>query len=55
MANKFGNKKKELKPVNINEADSDLAKYIYHPYFVEKDKKAQEFLKKHPIPRELLK
>jgi hypothetical protein len=35
--------------------DSELAEINFSPYFMEKDRRAKEFLKNHPIPKEFLK
>jgi hypothetical protein len=48
-------KKPTFKPAEIPAVDDELAKIIFSPYFTEKDRRANEFLKKHPIPKEFLK
>lgn len=35
--------------------DPSMPDFSNHPFFVEKKRRAIEFLKKHPIPEELLK
>jgi hypothetical protein len=43
----FGNRE-EVK------VDPNMPDYSNHPFFLEKKRKAIEFLEKHPIPKELL-
>lgn len=44
-------KKQPLTKVNDSDADMEqLAKYARSTYFSDKDKKAKDFLKKHPLP-----
>lgn len=46
---------KQVKP-RSEDPDSDaVARYSKAAYFQEKDRKAEEFLKKHPIPAKFLK
>jgi hypothetical protein len=47
-------KGKIVKPENYL-TDSEVDKINFSPYFMEKDRKAREFLKNHPIPKEFLK
>jgi hypothetical protein len=54
MANHQKNKKKLSKPGENNAEGGDFAKYAKASYFKEKDKKASDFLKKHPIPGKFL-
>lgn len=51
MKNKKGLEKRAVK----DSGTEKLAKYAKAPYFTEKDKKAVEFLQKHPVPTKLLK
>jgi hypothetical protein len=44
--------KPAFKPSEINLIDSEAAKAIFSPYLTEKDKRAKERLKNHPIPKE---
>ena len=43
-----------FKPKEIPQEYKDLARIIESPHFIEKDPRAREFLKKHPIPKDLL-
>jgi hypothetical protein len=48
--------KKKTTAYPVKKTDTDqLNKYSQSSYFKDKDKKAIEFLKKHPIPEKLLK
>jgi hypothetical protein len=48
--------KKSIEKPHIGSSGSDkLAKYASAPYFRKKDKKAAEFLQKHPVPAKFLK
>jgi hypothetical protein len=49
------NKSNVGKSVKDKAAAEKLPKYPNAPSFTEKDKKAVEFLKKHPIPQKFLK
>jgi hypothetical protein len=49
------NKKNPEKGLTENSKPEKLAKYANAPYFKEKDRKAVEFLRKHPLPGNLLK
>jgi len=49
------NNKKSDKFLIENNQPEKLAKYANAPYFKEKDKKAVEFLRSHPVPAKLLK
>jgi hypothetical protein len=42
-------------PTEIPADDSELHKILSSPYFTEKDRRAKERLKNHPIPKEFLK
>jgi hypothetical protein len=46
---------KPSKPELENAEVDAVARYSKAPYFKEKDRKAIEFLKKHPIPAKFLK
>jgi hypothetical protein len=46
---------KPSKPTAENTEAEDVARYSKAAYFQEKDRKAIEFLKKHPIPAKFLK
>jgi hypothetical protein len=48
-------RKPDFKPVAADKNDEELMKIIYSSYFLEKDRRAREFLKKHPIPEEFRK
>jgi hypothetical protein len=48
--------KKGLEKRAVDDSSTEkLAKYAKAPYFTKKDKKAVEFLQKHPIPAKFLK
>lgn len=50
MSNKLINKQ-QLERVAQGDTDMEqLAKYARSTYFSDKDKKAKDFLKKHPLP-----
>jgi hypothetical protein len=49
------NKKITGKPLMESSGSDKLAKYASAPYFRKKDKKAVEFLQKHPVPAKFLK
>lgn len=49
------NKNTSGKPLSGKVETEKLAKYASAPYFKKKDKKATEFLQKHPVPIKLLK
>jgi hypothetical protein len=52
----MNNKKNLEKKLATADRNSEkLAKYANAPYFKEKNRKAAEFLKKHPIPEKFLK
>lgn len=51
MKNKKGLEKKAA----AGSSTEKLANYAKAPYFAKKDKKAVEFLQKHPIPAKFLK
>jgi hypothetical protein len=51
MKNKKGLEKRVVADSNTEK----LAKYAKTPYFAKKDKKAAEFLQKHPVPTKFLK
>jgi hypothetical protein len=48
-------KKEQSTPINTPLKESESAKVIFSPYLTEKDRRALERLKKHPIPKEFLK
>lgn len=47
-----GNEKVAFKPPETLQEFQELARIMGSPYFFEKDRRAREFLKKHPIPEE---
>ena len=49
------NTKGRLKPSNLNSEGEKVSSYSNTAYFIEKDKQAVEFLRKHPIPKKFLK
>jgi hypothetical protein len=49
------NKKGPGKRAVDDSSREKLAKYAKAPYFTKKDKKAVDFLQKHPIPAKFLK
>jgi hypothetical protein len=49
------NKKGLEKRAADDSSTEKLAKYAKAPYFTKKDKKAVEFLQKHPVPAKFLK
>jgi hypothetical protein len=49
------NKKGPEKGAVTDSSREKLAKYAKAPYFTKKDKKATEFLQKHPVPAKFLK
>lgn len=54
----MANDRKNIKPSKKSVAKTDnekIARYSKSAYFQEKDRKAIEFLKKHPVPSKLLK
>jgi hypothetical protein len=55
MAKKLKLKIEAYKWREIKPNDPLYAKINESPYFQEKDRKAAEFLKKHPVPKHLLK
>ena len=51
----MANNQKNIKTVkpSVEKTDGEkIARYAKSAYFQEKDKKATEFLKKHPLPKE---
>jgi hypothetical protein len=52
----MSNEKTITKPLKSKNVQSEMTPgYTADPYFLEKDRKAVEFLKKHPIPAKFLK
>jgi hypothetical protein len=51
---KMKNKKGSEKRAVDDSSTEKLAKYAKAPYFAKKDKKAAEFLQKHPVPAKFL-
>lgn len=49
------NNKSQVAKSSGKEILSDVNKYSNSPYFVEKARKAKEFLKEHPIPQRFIK
>jgi len=50
--------KKKIKPgkTSVEKTENEkISHYAKAPYFSEKDKKAMEFLKEHPVPSKFLK
>lgn len=54
MSNNLNRDKKLQKLAHDNVEGDKAAKYTQAPYFQEKDRKAREFLKKHPVPEKFL-
>ena len=48
-------KKPTFKPGDGAQKYAELAKLMESPYFKDKDRKAKDFLKNHPIPEEFRK
>ena len=55
MADNLKNIKKPVKPPVENSEGDKVSLYTKASYFREKDRRAAEFLKKHPIPGKFLK
>ena len=53
MANNSQKRKNKKDIISIDTDQARFAKYDKSKYFAEKDRKAAEFLKKHPIPADL--
>ena len=55
MTDNLKNIRKPVKPQVENSEGEKVSRYTKASYFREKDKKAIEFLKKHPIPGKFVK
>ncbi len=55
MIKNIKNTKASLKISIVNSEEEKVSRYSKAPYFIEKDKQAVEFLRKHPIPKKFLK
>jgi hypothetical protein len=55
MASNKAHKKTTVRRVESSAHVDEKGKYLLNPRFTELDRKAQAFLKKHPIPEKFLK